>query len=87
MAQLHESADVGGGGVIGHAAHGDRGAVAVLAPRSEGDLEGPARHLRVLEEHLVEVAHAEEQERARVLGFHAHVLLHGGRLGDGGGQH
>ncbi len=48
--------------VMGHAAHRDRRTLAVLGSRGEGQFEGPRGHQRVLVEHLVEVAHPEEQD-------------------------
>ena len=82
-----EAGDVGGGRVVGHPAHRDGVAVAVLGARGEGDLEGLGGHHRVLEEQLVEVAHPEEEERFRVLRLHPVVLLHGGCLDEGGRRH
>ena len=82
-----EAGDVGGGGVKGHAAHRDGVAVPVLRARGERDLDGLRRDHRVLEEELVEVAHAEEEKGIRVLRLHAVVLLHGRRQGGGGRRH
>ena len=82
-----EARDVGGGRVVGHSAHRDGVAVAVLGARGEGDLEGLGGHHRVLEEQLVEIAHPEEEERFRVLRLHPVVLLHGGSLDEGGRRH
>ncbi len=82
-----EAGDVGGGGVVGDPAHGDRVAVPVLRSGGERDLESLRGDHRVLEEHLVEVAHAEEEERVRVLRLHAVVLLHGGGLEGTGRRH
>ncbi len=74
-----QAADVGVGRVIGDAAHGDGGAARVLLARGERDLEGARRGERVVEEHLVEVAHAEEEDRVRHLALDVVVLTHGGR--------
>jgi hypothetical protein len=84
---LHEPADVGRGGMVGHAAHGNRGTVLVLRARGESDLERPGGRDRVFEEELVEIAHAEEEKCLRMLGLHPVVLQHGGRLGGGGRAH
>ncbi len=82
-----EAGDVGGGGVVRDPAHRDRVAVLVLRAGGERDLERLRGDHRVLEEHLVEVAHPEEQQRVRVLRLHAVVLLHGGRLDEAGRRH
>ena len=59
----------------GHAGHGNRsaGGRAALGERDVEQLRGAAR---VLVEHLVEVAHAVEQQHVRVLRLDAQVLLH-----------
>ncbi len=78
-----------------HAAHGDVLA-AMLAALGEHDAERAARHLRVTEEQLVEVAHPVEQQAVRIGGLDLDVLLHqrrdamvfargGGRRRHGGG--
>ena len=85
-ALLHQAGDVGGAGVVGDPAHGDGVPVLVLRARGQGDLEGPRRHHRVLEEQLVEIPHPKEEQGVRMLGLHPVVLLHGGRLDEGGGQ-
>ena len=86
-ALLDQAPDVGGARVVGDAAHGDRRALLVLGARGEGDVQRARRGDRVLEEQLVEVAHAEEQQRARVLRLHPVVRLHRGGGGDRGGAH
>jgi hypothetical protein len=83
-ALLDQPSHVGGDGVMRHAAHGDGLAALVLRARGERDLERACGHHRVLEEELVEVAHAEEEEAVRVLRLHPVVLLHGRGLGLGG---
>ena len=84
---LHEAGDVAGDRMVRHAAHGDGRAVLLLGARGERDVQGPGRHHRVVEEQLVEVSHAEEEQGLGVLRLHAVVLLHGGRRGMGrGGQ-
>ena len=70
------------GGVDGDAAH--RNVVALVpAALGEGDAEGPAGDLGVLEEHLVEIAHPVEQEAIRIGGLDLDVLRHHRR---GGGR-
>ena len=64
---LDESRNVRVGRVVGHAAHRDRTATAVLRPRRQGQLEGARGDEGILVEHLVEVAHAEEDEGVGVL--------------------
>ena len=83
----HQPGDVAGGGVVGHAAHRDRLALLVLRARGEGDLERARGDHGVVEEQLVEVAHAEEHERVRVLGLHPVVLLHRRGLLECGRRH
>jgi hypothetical protein len=80
-ALLDQPSHVGGDGVMGDSAHRDRVALAVLRARGERDLQGTCGHHRVLEEELVEVAHAEEEQGVRVLRLHPVVLLHGRRQG------
>jgi tRNA threonylcarbamoyladenosine biosynthesis protein TsaB len=87
VALPHELRDVGVRGMPGDAAHRNGVAVAVPGPGGEGDLERLRRHEGVLEEELVEVPHAEEEERVRVLRLHAVVLLHGRRLHGSGRRH
>ena len=62
-----------------HAAHRNRGAVRVLRARGQRQLEHARRRQRVLVEHLVEVAHAEEHDRVAVLALDVEVLPHGRR--------
>ena len=61
-----------------HAAHGDVRAL-VLAALGQHDAERPAGDFGVLEEQLVEIAHAVEQEAVRVCRLDLHVLRHHGR--------
>ena len=56
-------------------AHGDVVAL-MLATLRQDDAERPARGLRVVEEELVEIAHAVKQEAIRVRGLDLHVLRH-----------
>ncbi len=85
-ALFDEPGHVAGHRMVGDAAHRDGGAVAVLGPGREGDLEDARGHDRVLEEQLVEVPHAEEEQRVGMLRLHAVVLLHGRREGGAGGD-
>ncbi len=80
IALLHQARDVAFGGVIRHAAHGDHRALFLVAG-SESDFELARRHDRVFEEHLVEIAETEEEERVRMLLFDAMVLPHQRRGG------
>ena len=72
VAGSDEPGDVRFGGVIWNAAQRD----AVLRSRGQLDIEHPRSHLRVLEEHLVEVPEAEKEDRV------GHALLYGKILGD-----
>ena len=83
----HEAGDVGVGGVMRHAAHRDGAAAGVLRPRRERQLERARRGQRVLVEHLVEVAHAEEHDGVAVLPLGVEVLPHRRRRAGGFGEH
>ena len=73
-----EAGDVAVHGVERHTAHGGlRGRS--LAPGGEGDLEGLRRRQGVVVEHLVEVAHAEHQDRVLVPRLDVVVLPEHGR--------
>jgi hypothetical protein len=63
--------------VEGDARHHDRLAGRLAAPRQR-DLEQARGLLGVVPEQLVEVAHAVEQQGARVVGLQAQVLRHHG---------
>src|SRR5207244_9863956 len=67
--------------MIGHAAHGHSNAFLLVA-RSQGDLEFPRRHQRVVEKKLVEITQAEEKQRAGMVLLDGGILPHqrGGRL-------
>ena len=78
VALAYESRDVVGDGVVRDAAHGD-GLAALLVPRGERDLKLARARDGVLEEQLVEVAEAEEEERAGVLPLELLVLPQHGR--------
>ncbi len=73
----HELGDVAVGGVERDAAHRHALAAGVLGPRRQREIEGARADDRVLVEHLVEVAHAEEDEGSRVLPLGFEVLPHG----------
>ena len=62
-----------------HAAHGHRLAL-MLAAETHGDGERLGAEFGILEEHFVEIAHAEEDQRIGLL------CLHGEPLGQGGGR-
>jgi len=79
VALLHEARDVAIRRVIGHAAHRHGGARRVLRSRGEGQVQRARRHQRVLVEHLVEIAHAEEDQGVAILPFRLEVLAHRGR--------
>ena len=80
VALLDEAREVGVEGVVGNA--GERHLLALPhVPLREDDLQIARRDLSVLVERLVEVAHAEEEQRVGVLRLHAEVLG-----ADGGGH-
>ena len=76
---LDEPRDVAVDGVVRHAAHRDAAAVRVLRPRRQRQFERPRRHEGVFVEHLVEVAHPEQQDRIAMLLLRVQVLTHRGR--------
>ena len=75
-ALLHEARDVAVDRVKRHAAHRDAAAVGVLGSRGERELERARGDEGVLVEHLVEVAHAEEQDRVAMLLLGVQILPH-----------
>ena len=80
QAGLDEAPDVGGGRVVGDAAHGHAVAFAELAG-GEDDLQDGGGAFGVFVEHLVEVAEAEEQDRVGLLLFYVKILTpQGGRF-------
>ncbi len=81
VALAHEPREVAVHGVPRQAAHRDRRTVRVLRARGERELEHARRRQRVLVEHLVEVAHPEEDDRVPVLPLGVEVLPHGRRDG------
>ena len=79
VALLDQPGDVAVGGVMGHAAHRHGRTGGVLRSRGQGQVEGARRHQRVFVEELVEVAHAEQHERERILALGLEILPHRGR--------
>ena len=78
---FHQPRDVAVHGVKRHAAHRNAAAVGVFRPRGQRQLEGPGRDERVFVEHLVEVAHAKEQNRVAMLLLGVEILAHRRRHG------
>jgi len=64
--ELHQAREVLFDGVVRHARHPDRLAGGCTA-RGERDVQQPRRALRVVVEHLVEIAHAVEEQHVRML--------------------
>ncbi|HTD33175.1 MAG TPA: dynamin family protein, partial [Candidatus Elarobacter sp.] len=75
LAAAHQAREVAVRGVVGDAGHGN-GRPGGLAARGEGDVQQGRSTPRVLEEELVEIAHAVEEQRVRILALDAQVLLH-----------
>ncbi len=73
---LHQAGDVAVDGAKRHAAHRNTAAAGVLGARRQRQLERARRGQRVLVEHLVEVAHPEEQDRVAVLLLGVEILPH-----------
>ncbi len=74
---LDEPGDVTGRGVPGYAAEGN-GVLLPLVSRRQGDVQDGRRRDGVVEEHLVEVAHPEEENAVGILLLERHILAHGG---------
>ena len=74
VAGLEQAVDVGRARVVGDAGHRD--AAVALGAGGEHDAEHARGGLRVLVEHLVEVAEAEEEDLVRVLRLDGGILLH-----------
>ena len=68
--------------VVGHARHGD-GTSPRASSGGEGNVEQVRRLAGVVEEQLVEVAHAVEQQDVREFGLDTEVLLHHRGMGHG----
>jgi hypothetical protein len=82
VAELAELRDVATSGVVRDAAHG-HGVVAPLVTRGQREVQRLRRDQRVLEEHLVEIAEAEEHDPVGIPVLHVQVLPHERRLGWG----
>ena len=80
IAETEEARDVVFRGVVGDAAHGH---AAFFVARGEGELQLAGGGFGVVEEELVEVAEAEEEQRVGVLAFGGQVLAHERGLGVG----
>ena len=83
MAERDQPIEIVVGALDRHAAHADVLAL-VLAALGEHDAERFARDLRVIEEELVEVAHAVEQQAARIGRLDLEILRHHRRQPRGG---
>ena len=77
--------EIGLGRMDRHPAHRDV-LSEMLAALGQGDVERGARGFGIREEQLVEIAHAIEQERVRVVGLDGVVLGHHRRNGEGLGH-
>ena len=76
-----ETGDIGVGGVVGHAAHGDPllgGLVFVLVAAGERQIQLAGGGAGVGPEHLIEVTQTEEQDGVLILLLYLQVLLHHG---------
>ena len=73
-----EAGQIGVRRMHGHAAHLDR-PPGVLAAMGQRDVERRRRRIGIGEKHLVEIAHAKEQQRVRVLRLQREPLRHRGR--------
>jgi hypothetical protein len=80
VAELGEPRDVAARRVVRDAAHRHRVVLALVA-RGEGQVEQARREHGVLEEHLVEVAEAEEDDRVGILVLDVEELPHERRVG------
>ena len=80
----NEAGNIGVGGVVGDAAHGDlvvKGLGLVLVAGGQGQIQLSGRRAGVGAEHLVEVAQTEEQNGVGILLLDLHILAHhGGQL-------
>ena len=73
--ELDEFGQIAFHGVMGHAGEGQVAGFAGGA-RGQGEAQQARGLFGVVAEHLVEVAHAEEENRVGVLTLKVHVLLH-----------
>jgi hypothetical protein len=71
--------------MVGHATHGDGVRLGLIACRQR-DLEDWRRRTGILEEHLIEIAHAEQEDSVGVLLFQLPILLHHGGISGHGGD-
>ena len=85
-ALANEPRDVGVDRMKRDTAHRDAAAVGLLRSRGERQLQGTRRHQGVFIEHLVEVAHAKEQDGVFVLFLGVEVLTHCRRCRRGHGR-
>ncbi len=75
FAELHETGEITGCGVVGDTAHRNwlaRG----LTARGQRDVEQLCRTARIVVEQFVEIAHPVKQQRVGMLRFDSEVLLH-----------
>ena len=79
QARANEAGEIGFGGVIGHAGHGNVGAGG-FAAGGEGNIEQLRGALGVLVEQLVEIAHAIEEQLVGVVALDAQILAHHGAV-------
>jgi hypothetical protein len=82
----HEPGDIAVGRMMRHATHRDPVAAGVLGARRQREVERARRREGVFVEHLVEVAHPEEDDGVAVLALGFEVLPHRRRDGGGGGH-
>ena len=78
----NEPGDIGVGGVVRDAAHGDlllEGLVLVLIPCGKGQIQLTGRLPGVVPEHLVKIPQPKEQDGVLVLLLDFHILAHHGR--------
>ena len=73
---LHQAREIRVQGMMRNAAHGNRRALAVFRAGCQRQIEGARRDQRVLVEHLVEVPHAEKQNRVAILLLRVEILPH-----------
>jgi len=73
----HQLGDIALGGMVGHPAHGNR-VFRLLVARGERDFEDAGGSDRILQEQLVEIPHAIEQQGVRIPCLDFQVLLHHG---------
>lgn len=84
FAQLDQARQILFGGVKRHACHFDRLAIH-LSARGQGNIQKFCRFYRIVEKHLVKIAHTVKHQFVGMLRFDAEVLLH--HWGNGGFGH